>query len=88
MGGLPTDRTVSAIHSHPKVPQRLLAALQDGLYRSEDTGKTWQKIELPVGSHVVAFAHHQDDPSRLFAATGESVILKSTDGGAHWTQQK
>jgi photosystem II stability/assembly factor-like uncharacterized protein len=88
VGGLPTDRTVSAIHSHPKAPQRLLAALQDRLYRSEDAGKTWQKIELPVASHVVAFAHHPDDPSRLFAATGESVILKSTDGGAHWTPQK
>jgi photosystem II stability/assembly factor-like uncharacterized protein len=88
VGGLPTDRTVYAIHSHPKAPQRLLAALQEGLYRSEDAGKTWQKIEVPVGSPVVAFAHHPDDPSRLFAATEESIIVKSTDGGVHWTEQK
>jgi photosystem II stability/assembly factor-like uncharacterized protein len=88
VGGLPTERTVSAIHSHPKVPQRLLAALQEGVYRSEDAGKTWQKVELPVASPVVAFAHHPEDPMRLFAATEEGTILKSTDGGAHWIQQQ
>ena len=87
MGGLPTDRTVYAVHSHPKAPRRLLAALQEGLYRSEDRGKTWQKLELPVASRMVEFAHHPEDPLLLFAATGEGGILKSTDGGAHWTRQ-
>ena len=87
MGGLPTDRTIYAIHSHPKAPRRLLAALQEGLYNSEDAGKTWQKAEFPLASHIVAFTHHPEDPSRLFAATGEEGILKSTDGGAHWTRQ-
>jgi photosystem II stability/assembly factor-like uncharacterized protein len=88
VGGLPTDRTVYAIHSHPKVPQRLLAALQEELYRTEDAGKTWQRIELPVASHLVAFAHHPEDPALLFAATDEGDILKGMDGGAHWVQQK
>ncbi len=87
MGGLPTDRTIYAIHSHPKAPRRLLAALQEGLYGSADAGKTWQKADLPMASHIVAFAHHPEDPSRLFAATGEGGILRSTDGGVHWTQQ-
>jgi len=67
--------------------RRLLAALQEGLYRSEDAGKTWQTIALPVASHLVAFAHHPDDPAVLFAATGEGGILKSTDGGVRWTRQ-
>ena len=87
MGGLPTERTVYAIHSHPKAPQRLLAALQEGLYRSEDAGKIWQKVEIPVAGSLVAFAHHPEDPTLLFAATAEGAILKSTDGGAHWSQQ-
>jgi len=87
VGGLPTDRTVYAVHSHPKAPRRLLAALQEGLNRSEDAGKTWRKVDLPVASHVVAFAHHPEAPDLLFAATEEGAILKSTDGGAHWTRQ-
>jgi hypothetical protein len=86
VGGLPTERTVYAMHSHPKAPQRLMAALQEGLYWSEDAGKTWQKVEIPVAGPLVAFAHHPEDPTRLFAATGEGTILKSTDGGAHWSQ--
>jgi photosystem II stability/assembly factor-like uncharacterized protein len=65
----------------------LLAALQEGLYRSEDGGKAWQKVDLPIASHVVAFAHHPENPALLFAATGEGAILKSTDGGARWTRQ-
>jgi hypothetical protein len=88
VGGLPTDRTVYAIHSHPKASQRLLAALQEGLYRSENAGKTWQKVELPVASPLVAFAHHPEDPTLLFAATAERDVLKSTDDGVHWTWQK
>jgi photosystem II stability/assembly factor-like uncharacterized protein len=86
VGGLPTDRTVYAIDSHPKAPRQLLAALQEGLYRSEDAGKTWQKVEIPVAGSLVAFAHHPEDPTLLFATTGEGTILKSTDGGAHWSQ--
>jgi photosystem II stability/assembly factor-like uncharacterized protein len=88
VGGLPTHRTVYAIHSHPKLPQRLLAALQEGVYRSEDAGKTWRKVGLPVAGHLVAFAHHPEDPALLFAATVEGHIVKSTDGGAHWTRQR
>ena len=88
MGGLPADQTVYAIHSHPKVPQRLLAALQEGLYRSEDGAKTWQKVETPVASHVVSFAHHPENPALLFATTDAGDILKSTDGSAHWSRQK
>jgi photosystem II stability/assembly factor-like uncharacterized protein len=79
---------VYAIHSHPNLPQRLLTALQEGLYRSEDGAKTWQKVDLSMASHVVSFAHHPENPRLLFAATGEGDILKSTDGGAHWVQQK
>jgi photosystem II stability/assembly factor-like uncharacterized protein len=86
VGGLPTDRTVYAIDSHPKAPQRLLAGLQEGLYRSENAGKTWQKVELPVAGSLVAFAHHPEDPTLRFATTGDGMILKSTDGGAHWSQ--
>ncbi|MGH8057813.1 MAG: WD40/YVTN/BNR-like repeat-containing protein [Candidatus Entotheonellia bacterium] len=87
MGGLPTDRTIYAVHSHPKTPRQLLAALQEGLYKSEDAGKTWQKVDLPMASHIVAFTHDPEDPALLFAATGEGGILKSTDGGARWTRQ-
>lgn len=87
MGGLPTDRTIYAVHSHPKAPRQLLAALQEGLYKSEDAGKTWQKLDLPVASHIVTFTYHPEDPSLLYAATGEGGILKSTDSGARWTRQ-
>jgi hypothetical protein len=87
VGGLPTHRPVSALHSHPKVPLRLLAALQQGLYRTENMGHTWRQVEIPVAGQVVAFAHHPEDPALLFAATDEGTILKSLDGGTQWIRQ-
>jgi hypothetical protein len=87
VGGLPTHRTVSAIHSHPRVPLRLLAALQEGLYRSEDRGNTSRQVEIPVAGQVVAFAYHPENPALLFAATDDGTILKSLDGGTQWIRQ-
>jgi photosystem II stability/assembly factor-like uncharacterized protein len=88
VGGLPTDRTVYALHAHPQAPRRLLAALQEGLYRSADAGKTWHKVELALGSHLVAFAYHPETPELLFAVTSERAIVTSTDGGVHWAPQR
>jgi photosystem II stability/assembly factor-like uncharacterized protein len=81
------DRTVSAIHSRLKFPKRLLAALQEELYRSEDMGKSWRKIEMPVAADIVAFSHHPECPALVFAATGKGTVLKSADGGTQWTRQ-
>ena len=87
MGGLPRHGSIAAIHSHPKVPLRWLAALQEGVYRSENMGNTWRQVEIPVAGQVVAFAHHPEDPALLFAATDEGTILKSLDGGTQWIRQ-
>jgi hypothetical protein len=84
--GAPMDQTHAMAYDHGR--NILFLGTHQGLSRSEDGAKTWQKVETPVASHVVSFAHHPENPALLFAATGEGEILKSTDGGAHWTQQR
>ena len=66
----------------------------DGIYRSQDAGKTWEHLGLREGEQIPALAVDPHDPNRLFAAVlghpygpnAERGIYRSTDGGRTWKQ--
>jgi len=76
----------------------LIGGAMGGIWRSTDAGQSWtavgdQNASLAMGS--IAFAPSQ--PTTVYAGTGESEsvgfdiyygagVLKSADGGLHWTQ--
>jgi photosystem II stability/assembly factor-like uncharacterized protein len=67
----------------------LFLGAHTGLFRSEDGGRSWQKIELSAKhAHldVMAIAPHPKDPKIIYAATHEAGVFKSTDGGVTWTE--
>ncbi len=61
----------------------------DGMYRSDDAGKTWTHIGLRQSEQIPAIAVDPENPNVLFAAVlghpygpnSERGIFKSTDGG-------
>jgi photosystem II stability/assembly factor-like uncharacterized protein len=64
----------------------------DGLYKSTDAGKTWQRVGLAASEHIgqilidprnsnVVWVAAQGP---LFSAGGERGLYKTTDGGAKW----
>ena len=58
-----------------------------GLYRSEDTGRTWTKVPLPAAHHgpdVMTVAVHPSEPSIVYVGTHETGVLKTADGGKTW----
>jgi photosystem II stability/assembly factor-like uncharacterized protein len=58
-----------------------------GLFRSEDGGRSWQKVSLrPRDEHLdlMAIAQHPGDTQTLYVGTHEAGVLKSADGGRTW----
>jgi photosystem II stability/assembly factor-like uncharacterized protein len=72
--------------------QRPDLSVGDGIYRSDDAGKTWVHLGLRDGQQIPALAVDPRDPNRLFAAilghpygaNEERGIFRSTDGGQTW----
>ncbi|HKQ06275.1 MAG TPA: hypothetical protein VJ464_14160 [Blastocatellia bacterium] len=65
----------------------LLAATMDGLYRTFDESKGWEKVYLgsydPNG-RVYSVSTHKDTPRRILVGTKEGLYI-SEDGGGSWT---
>ncbi len=65
----------------------------DGVYRSRDGGRSWQRMGLPRSEHIGRILVDPRDGNRvlvaaegpLWAAGGERGVYRSTDGGASWT---
>ncbi len=64
----------------------------NGVYKSLDAGKTWQKMGLSETHHIARVVIHPTDPNTVYvAATGklwgpnpERGVYKTTDGGKSW----
>jgi photosystem II stability/assembly factor-like uncharacterized protein len=67
-------------------------AVGDGIYKSNDAGKTWTHLGLPDTQQIPALAVDPRDPNRVFAAVlghpygpnAERGIYRSSDGGRTW----
>ena len=106
--GLPNSRHITRIRIHPKNPDLVYAAVlghlfgpnaDRGVYRSNDGGKTWNRILFAnENAGAVDLAMDPGNPRVLYATTwrvrrtpysmesgGEgSGLWKSTDGGDTW----
>jgi Photosynthesis system II assembly factor YCF48 len=64
----------------------LLAATMDGLYRTSDETKGWEKVIIngyePDG-RVYSVSTHKDKPQRIYIGTKQGLFI-SDDGGASW----
>ena len=66
----------------------------DGIYKSEDAGKTWKNMGLTKSEHISKIIIHPKNPHIIWIASqgplwskgGERGIYKSIDGGENWEQ--
>lgn len=66
----------------------------DGVYKSEDGGKSWKNMGLKTSEHIGMIAVNPKNSDEIYVAAygpvwkegGERGIYKSTDGGKTWKQ--
>lgn len=64
----------------------------DGVYRSDDGGKTWRNVGLKTSEHIGRIAIDPKDSNIVYVASqgplwgpgGERGLFKTTDGGKTW----
>lgn len=81
---MPASFTIRALAVDPSQPKRVYAGGPDGLFRSDDAGKTWTPSGqgLP-SSAVTALALDPAQPATLYAATANG-LYRSEEGAARW----
>ncbi len=75
-------------------PRGVMTHHGDGVYKSNDAGKTWKKVGLDLTQHIAGIIIHPKNPDIVFVAaqgalygkSEERGLYKSKDGGASWTK--
>ncbi|HED17816.1 MAG TPA: hypothetical protein ENI64_13510 [Gammaproteobacteria bacterium] len=84
-----------SIHVPPAKPSRIYFTTRgDGIFRSDDEGKSWRGINsgLPgaIGAAPVApvesVAIHPSNPDVMYVAIEAKGVYKTTDGGGRWNR--
>jgi photosystem II stability/assembly factor-like uncharacterized protein len=66
-----------------------LAGTTDGIFQSNDLGRTWRMASEGLTiSHVRWLAHYPDGSGRVLAGTEPAAIFLSRDGGRTWHERR
>ncbi len=87
----PTNSNVVWVGSGENNNQRS-ASYGDGVYKSEDGGKSWTNVGLKSSEHIGMIIVDPKDPNTVYVAAygplwsagGDRGIYKTTDGGKTW----
>jgi len=91
----PTNPSVVWVGSGENNNQRSVS-YGDGVYKSENGGKTWKNMGLKNSEHIANVVVDPTDPNIVYVAAygpvwsdgGDRGVYKSTDGGETWNNVK
>ena len=63
-----------------------LAAYEAGVWRSDDGGASWQRLEAYPVQHAHSVAVHPQDAALVYVGSEPAAIFCSRDGGATWQE--
>jgi photosystem II stability/assembly factor-like uncharacterized protein len=86
MGSLPTNTLIRSVAIDPKTPQRVYAAGPAGLFRSDDSGQTWEKASNGLAGEPLAVTLNPAAPEIVFVVLLDGSVWQSTDSASTWTK--
>ena len=89
-----SDPNVIYVGMGEHAPRGVMTSHGDGVYKSTDSGKTWQHLGLAETQHIARIVIHPKNPEVVFVAAQGALhgpspqrgIFKSTDGGKTWAR--
>ena len=70
---------------HPRDPKTIFAGTNEGVYRSDDKGASFERVDSPLNEFDVWFiAIDPVEPTIMFAGTRPGAVFRSKDGGQRW----
>src|SRR5579872_2270535 len=82
------DDCVRCLLADPRNNQAVFAGAETGLFRSEDCGATWHRIDCALNAYAVwKLVVDAKNPDIMYAGTGSptrAAFFRSHDGGRHW----
>jgi photosystem II stability/assembly factor-like uncharacterized protein len=85
--GMFVECDVRALAVHPGNPRVVYAGTSEGVYRSDDRGEQWLRLDSPLNQLVTwALLVSPHDPETIYAGTRPAHLFRSTDAGRTWTQ--
>ena len=83
--GYQGGKSVYGLTVHPGDPAMIYAGTNDGLFRSNDRGASFERIPSPMdGMRVWRVAVDPVDPDTIFAGTSPVLLFRSRDAGESW----
>ncbi len=91
-GDMFIEAEVRVLAVHPTEPNVLYAGTDAGLYRSDNGGEQWARLETPwdegqgwqAGTLVWSLLVHPQNPQQLYAGTCPGALYRSRDAGKSW----
>ena len=70
---------------HPDDPKTVFAGTNDGLFRSDDRGANFERVDSPLNDFDAwSLAIDPVEPSTMFAGCRPGAVFRSKDGGQRW----
>ncbi len=63
-----------------------LAAYEAGVYRTDDAGGSWRRLDSYPSDYAHSVLAHPGDPSTVYVGSEPATVFRSTDGGATWRE--
>lgn len=80
--GLPANQRVYSVAADPSNFQSLYAGTQDGVFKTEDAGETWQLVQAGITDAVITV--NAADSQQVYAVSSNGQLWHSQDAGHDW----